>query len=161
MIKIFSPILLGLLIITSCKKGDFLDPTVTNTLNEESVFTDSARTMDALVGIYADIGFFAAHNRFGTSGLAAASDEAESSLQGGGAEFIKWATGSISAINTNNDVWPVCYANIRRVNVFFKKHLKVSAVSSFTNKGERRSTVFKSLVLFPVGKTFWRNNISG
>jgi hypothetical protein len=76
--------------------------------------------MDALVGIYADLGNFAAHNRFSTSGLAAASDEAESSLQGGGAEFIKWATGSISAINTNNDVWPVCYANIRRVNVFLK-----------------------------------------
>ena len=120
MIKIFSPILLGLLIMTSCKKRDFLEQTVTNTLNEESVFTDSARTMDALVGIYDDIGNFAAHNRFSTSGLAAASDEAESSLQGGGAEFIKWATGSISAINTNNDVWPVCYANIRSVNVFLK-----------------------------------------
>jgi len=107
--------------MTSCKKRDFLEQTVTNTLNEESVFTDSARTMDALVGIYDDIGNFAAHNRFSTSGgLAAASDEAESSLQGGGAEFIKWATGSISAINTNNDVWPVCYANIRSVNVFLK-----------------------------------------
>ncbi len=112
--------LIGLLIITSCKKGDFLDQTVTNTLNEESVFTDSARTMDALVGIYADIGNWAAHNRFSTSGLAAASDEAEASLQGGSQEFIKWATGSISAINSNNDVWPVCYSNIRRVNVFLK-----------------------------------------
>jgi hypothetical protein len=120
MTKIFSPILLGLLLITSCKKGDFLDQTVTNTLNEQSVFSDSARTMDALVGIYADIGNFAAHNRFSTSGLAAASDEAEASLISGANEFIKWATGSISAINTNNDVWPVCYANIRRVNVFLK-----------------------------------------
>jgi hypothetical protein len=120
MIKIFSPILLGLLIMTSCKKRDFLEQTVTNTLNEQSVFSDSARTMDALVGIYDDIGNFAAHNRFSTSGLAAASDEAEASLQSGAQEFIKWATGSISAINTNNDVWPVCYANIRRVNVFLK-----------------------------------------
>jgi hypothetical protein len=120
MIKIFSPLLLGLLVLASCKKGDFLDPTITNTLNEESVFTDSARTMDALVGIYSDIGNFAAHNRFSTSGLASASDEAEASLQSGAQEFIKWATGSISAINTNNDVWPVCYANIRRVNVFLK-----------------------------------------
>lgn len=41
-----------------CKKnGGFLDKKSTAELNETTVFTDSARTMNYLASIYGDIGF--------------------------------------------------------------------------------------------------------
>ncbi|MEJ7693133.1 RagB/SusD family nutrient uptake outer membrane protein [Daejeonella sp.] len=118
---LFFSFLLAMAMVSSCKKGtDFLEKTQTSDLNEASVFADSARTMDALVGIYTDIGNFAAHDRYSGAGLTAASDEAEASLISAAQEFIKWATSGISAINTRDDVWSPCYANIRRVNIFLK-----------------------------------------
>lgn len=97
-----------------------MDKTQTNDLNEESVFTDSARTLDALVGIYSDIGLFAAHNRFSNHGLTACSDETEGGTLSAAQEFIKWTSGGISPVNSRDDVWTPCYANIRRVNIFLK-----------------------------------------
>jgi starch-binding outer membrane protein, SusD/RagB family len=107
--------------IYSCKKDTgFLDKTETNDLNEESVFADSARTMDALVGMYSDIGIFAAHNRYSNHGLTACSDETEGGTLSAGQEFIKWSSGGISPVNSKDDVWTPCYTNIRRVNIFLR-----------------------------------------
>ncbi|MEJ7780550.1 MAG: RagB/SusD family nutrient uptake outer membrane protein [Daejeonella sp.] len=118
LIFVFLAVIIG---ASSCKKDTgFLDKTETSDLNEESVFADSARTMDALVAIYSDLGTFAAHNRFSNHGLAACSDEAEGGTLSAAQEFIKWSSGGISPVNTKDDVWTPCYANIRRVNVFLR-----------------------------------------
>src|SRR3546814_11599918 len=88
-------LLLGLL--AGCEKGDFLDQTSVSDLTKENVFTDSARTMDFLAGIYSDIGLSFRPNRFGTGGLDAASDEAEGKSLSRGTEYVKFITGSLPA----------------------------------------------------------------
>ena len=110
----------------ACNKGDFLDKTATSDLTERSVFSDSARTMEFLTGIYADIAYSFNPFRFGGAGLESASDEAEGPGSNSSSAYIQWAAGSI---NSNawvvGDAWNTSYANIRRVNVFFK-YLPVS-----------------------------------
>src|SRR3546814_18480425 len=83
-------LLLGLL--AGCEKGDFLDQTSVSDLTKENVFTDSARTMDFLAGIYSDIGFSYPPNRFGTVGMDAARAEAEGKSLNRGTEDAKFIT---------------------------------------------------------------------
>lgn len=109
-----------LCIAASCNKGDFLDKTATSDLTEKSVFSDSARTMDYLTGIYADIGFSFNPFRFGGAGLEAACDEAEGPGTSSSSAYIQWAVASVNPSGVSGDAWSTPYANIRRVNVFFK-----------------------------------------
>ncbi|WP_207513730.1 RagB/SusD family nutrient uptake outer membrane protein [Longitalea luteola] len=106
--------------LVACKKGDFLDKTATSDLTERSVFSDSTRTMQFLTGIYADIGFSFNPFRFGGAGLEAACDEAEGPASASASAYIQWAGASVNASSVTSDAWAVCYANIRRVNVFLK-----------------------------------------
>jgi hypothetical protein len=111
---------IGLCFVLACKKGAFLDKTATSDLTEQSVFSDSARTMDFLTGIYADIGFSFSPFRFGGAGLEAACDEAEGPGSSSSSTYIQWAAASINPSSVPDDAWRIGYANIRRVNVFFK-----------------------------------------
>lgn len=105
---------------TACtKEGSFLDKKETTDLNEQTVFADSARTMDFLTGIYADAGFSWSPNRFsGNAGLEACSDEASGPVTGG--TYLQFVTGSVSAFSIPRNSWDIPYENIRRVNIFLK-----------------------------------------
>lgn len=107
--------------ITACKKEKtFLDKTVTNNLNEQTVFADSAYTMDFLTGIYTDMAFSFNPARFGATGLNGCSDE---SIGGGTSrdnQYILWTSGTVNAANISDDAWNICYRNIRAVNLFLK-----------------------------------------
>jgi len=116
--------------ITACtKSGDLLDKVETTDLNEESVFADSARTIQFLNRVYTDIGFSANPKRFGGSiGVYSICDEAENSAVGGDQWNIRFQNGSISALQIPTDAWNTTYADIRRVNVFLS-HMDTSPLS--------------------------------
>ncbi|MGN6416446.1 MAG: RagB/SusD family nutrient uptake outer membrane protein [Pseudobacter sp.] len=106
----------------ACNKGEFLDKTATTDLDERAVFSDSARTMEFLTGIYADIAYSFNPFRFGNGGgLESASDEAEGGGSNSSNGYTQWAVGSINSNSFSvGDAWNTSYANIRRTNIFFK-----------------------------------------
>lgn len=128
MTKVIAGGIFLLLLYTSCQKGDFLDKTETTDLTEPSVFSDSARTMDFLTGIYADISFSFNPSRFGNAGLDASSDEAEGPGTNSSSMYLQWATGSVNQASVTGDAWYTCYTNIRRVNRLLK-NLPVTPLS--------------------------------
>lgn len=111
---------LAVLFLYSCQKENFLDKTVSTDLNEETVFADSAYTMDFLSGIYSDIGFEVWPKRFGGGGLDASSDEAEGTSSGAVNTYIQFASGTVNPSIITNDAWRISYTNIRRANLFLK-----------------------------------------
>lgn len=111
---------LGMFILSSCGKKNFLDQTETTNLNEQTVFTDSARTVAFLTNIYIDIGFAESATRFGNGGLDAASDEAEAQKSANVTTSIQFATGTVNPTIISNDAWNLPYTNIRRVNQLLK-----------------------------------------
>ncbi|TZF82843.1 RagB/SusD family nutrient uptake outer membrane protein [Pedobacter sp. BS3] len=125
----FTVVVVGM--IAACKSGeDFLDKTETTNLNEESVFADSARTMQFLTRIYSDIGFSVNPKRFGSSnGVYSICDEAEMAAVGGDQWNIRFQTGNISALQIPDDAWSTTYADIRRANVLLL-HLPSTPLSS-------------------------------
>lgn len=130
-----------LAMVVACNKGGFLDKTATTDLDEKAVFSDSARTMEFLTGIYADIAYSFNPFRFGGAGLESASDEAEGPGSNSSSAYIQWAAGSINA-NTGvaGDAWNTSYANIRRVNIYFR-NLPISPLTNAlktTTKAEAR-----------------------
>lgn len=120
---------LGMLTLFSCGKKNFLDQTETTNLNEQTVFTDSARTVAFLTNIYIDIGFAESATRFGNGGLDAASDEAEPQKSATVTTSIQFATGTVNPSIISNDAWNLPYTNIRRVNQLLK-HLPGSPIPS-------------------------------
>jgi hypothetical protein len=109
-------------IMSACKKGSILDQVQTTDLSEQSTFSDSARTMQFLSGIYVDIGFSASPKRFGSSvGIYQIGDEAEGSLLAATAYNVIFQTGAVSALNIPTDAWDTTYHDIRRVNVFLSQ----------------------------------------
>jgi hypothetical protein len=105
----------------SCtKKQAFLDQTQTTTLNKQTVFADSAYSMEFLNNIYSDIAFSSYPNRFGNAGLDACSDESEGPSSGAVNTYIQFATGTVNPSIISNDAWSIPYTNIRAVNQFLK-----------------------------------------
>jgi hypothetical protein len=125
----------------ACNKGEFLDKTATTDLDEKAVFSDSARTMEFLTGIYSDISYSFNPFRFGGAGLESASDEAEGPGSNSSSTYIQWATGSINANSgAVGDVWNTSYANIRRVNIYFRNLAKSPLTNALktTTRAEAR-----------------------
>jgi hypothetical protein len=142
--RIFFAAIFTIVMMAACEKGGVLDQVKTTDLNEETTFADSARTMQFLTRVYADIGFSADPKRFadlGSSvGIYALGDEVEYSLQSAGAFNVIFQTGAVSALNVPTDAWNTSYANIRRVNVYLS-HLPttpLSAVLRARTAGEAR-----------------------
>jgi hypothetical protein len=113
--------------LAACKKSsDFLDGQAI-TLDENQVFSDSARTMAFLTGIYADIGFSFTKGRWDSHGnTEQATDDAEYTLSGTGQAAVILYNGSISptayaAQGRLLDFWNLPYTNIRRVNLLLSK----------------------------------------
>ena len=115
---------LSLFLCASCKKGDFLGQTSTSNLTQETVFKDSANAVRFLAGIYENVGFSAAANRFTygpnelsqtpNGGIDACSDEAEV-YNSGGSTALAWETGTINAAVATDDAYRKSYTNIRSV----------------------------------------------
>jgi starch-binding outer membrane protein, SusD/RagB family len=113
--------------LVACKKSsDFLDGQAI-TLDETQVFSDSARTMAFLTGIYADVGFSFTKGRWDSHGnTEQATDDAEYTLSGTGQAAVILYNGSISptayaAQGRLLDFWNLPYTNIRRVNLLLSK----------------------------------------
>lgn len=142
-------LLLIVLIITglaACKKSDgFLDGQAI-ALDETTVFTDSARTMAFLTGIYSDIAFSFAKGRWSSHGnTEQATDDAEYNFSGTAQGAVILYNGSISPTAYAGqtallDFWNTPYANIRRANLFLKKlpGTPLSADMQSRVKGEAR-----------------------
>ncbi|SFM73398.1 RagB/SusD domain-containing protein [Chitinophaga sp. YR627] len=111
---------MGILTLVSCSDKNFLDQTETSNLDEKSVFSDSARTVQFLTNIYIDIGFTENATRFGNGGLDAACDEAEPQKSASITTSVQFATGTVNPSIISGDAWSLCYTNIRRVNLLLK-----------------------------------------
>ncbi|RYY59863.1 MAG: RagB/SusD family nutrient uptake outer membrane protein [Chitinophagaceae bacterium] len=111
-------------VILSCSKNNFLDQTVTSSLNEETTFSDSTNSLAFLSQIYVDMGFSQDPRRFGgggyAAGLDASSDEAEGPNASSTNGFIQFATASVNPTVVPDDAWGVPYKNIRAVNIFLR-----------------------------------------
>lgn len=121
---------MGLLVMSSCGKKNFLDETETTNLNEQTVFADSARTVAFLTNIYIDIGFVESATRFGNGGLDAASDESEPQKSASVTTSVQFATGTVNPAIITGDAWNTCYTNIRRVNLLLK-HLPSTPIPQY------------------------------
>jgi len=130
---------LALFLMASCKKDGFLGQTTTSNLTEETVFKDSANTVAFLAGIYSNVGFSAAANRFTygpndlnqtpNGGIDASSDEAEV-YSSGGSTALAWETGTINSAVVTNDAYKKSYTNIRAVNQLLK-NLPKAPINAF------------------------------
>lgn len=120
---------LGMFTLISCGKKNFLDQTETTNLNEQTVFSDSARTVAFLTNIYIDIGFSESATRFGNGGLDAACDEAEPQKSASITTSVQFATGTVNPSIISKDAWDLPYTNIRRVNLLLK-HLPQTPIPS-------------------------------
>jgi len=120
---------IGIFTLVSCGKKNFLDQTETTNLDEQTVFSDSARTVAFLTNIYIDIGFAESATRFGNGGLDASCDEAEPQKSATVTTSIQFATGTVNPSIISADAWNTPYTNIRRVNQLLK-HLPGSPIPS-------------------------------
>ncbi len=116
-------------LVLSCSKNSFLDQTVTSSLNENTVFTDSTNSVAFLNQIYVDIGFAQDPRRFSggnyAAGLDAASDEAEGPNASSSNGFIQFATASVNPTVVPDDAWGIPYKNIRAVNIFLRNLYRI------------------------------------
>jgi hypothetical protein len=98
--------------------------------------------MEFLTGIYADIAYSFNPFRFDGAGLESASDEAEGPGSNSSSAYIQWASGSINSnAGAVGDAWNTSYANIRRVNVFFK-FLPISPIANALKKNAKAEARF-------------------
>jgi len=125
--KIFI-ILAMALACTSCKKStDFLDNQAGTGETEESIFTDSVKTIGFLSNIYSGIGYSFNKGRFSTHGnTEMATDDAEYAYSGTSQNTVIMYNGTVSPNNfwTQGgvpDFWSTPYSNIRKVNVLLAK----------------------------------------
>lgn len=141
--------MIGMLSFSAC--SDSLEKVETTDLDFESVFTDSTYTAGFLSQIYVDVGYDCNPNRYKTviwgittehGGLQTACDEAAYKVTSSLTDDMKFATGTINALNTlEDDVWKKAYANIRRANIFLK-YVDKSPMS------ERAKTKYKAEARF-------------
>ncbi|WP_082461664.1 RagB/SusD family nutrient uptake outer membrane protein [Pedobacter sp. PACM 27299] len=111
---------------TGCKKASdkgFLDPTDIGQINEQTVFADSALSMQFLNSVYGELNrTYFMQNGTGGGGIWAfsdATDDGEARWSSGfsqGYNMANVAGGSDNAFSLST--WTTCYAMVRRVNVF-------------------------------------------
>lgn len=112
-------------VATGCKKANsFLDSQSTNDLTEQSVFADSARTGDFLIGIYGRLGVQSDPVEVNAVGapFAAATDEAETRWPGGHNVPNQIFQGSFGTnfFSANDRDWSFFYTGIRMTNIYLK-----------------------------------------
>ncbi|MDI3318378.1 RagB/SusD family nutrient uptake outer membrane protein [Pinibacter soli] len=121
--KIYFAIIIGLITagMFSCAKVDILDPKTTTDLTKETVFADSARTMDFLAGVYAQVHYTFSWRRWNSdSGLGESGDEANGSYAGPTINYVIISTASLSPLTPGpySNAWYTGWSSIRAANVF-------------------------------------------
>lgn len=140
--KVFFSAAVVACLFAACTKENFLDQTSTTDLSEETVFSDSARSMDFLANIYSGIGFSSDLSRFnGVAGLDACSDEAEGPLSANITTYTQFATGGVSAYSIATDAWNTPYTQIRAVNQFLH-HLPTVPFNDLLRKRTQGEALF-------------------
>ncbi len=143
--NVFVSIVLCVIIffVISCKKyGGFLEQTSTTNLNEETVFSDSALSMDFLSQIYTSIDFSFYPGRFGgKAGMEACCDEAEGPSSTSITTYNQFATGSVGAYSISTDAWNIPYTQIRAVNQFLA-HLTTIPFPDYLKQRTRGEAIF-------------------
>jgi starch-binding outer membrane protein, SusD/RagB family len=109
----------------SCAKQSFLDPVNTGNFNEQSVFSDSSRTMQFLNNIYDGLSIETPPKTIDNAGgfpTASLSDEAEGRFAPAGATQNAINTESLSArfVNVADGIWTNYFQKIRAVNIYLK-----------------------------------------
>jgi starch-binding outer membrane protein, SusD/RagB family len=118
-------LMVSALVYSSCKKDGFLAATTTTNLDEQSIFTDSSRTVGFLANIYSNAGLSANPSRFVYNntticgGLDAACDEAEPS-HAFPTPATYFSTGTVNAGIIGEEPYKTCYTQIRAVNILLK-----------------------------------------
>ncbi len=140
--KMFFGAVVLVCLMAACTKEDFLDRTTTTDLNEESVFSDSARSMDFLTNIYSSVGFSFSPARFNNAaGLDASCDEAEGPLSSSVTTYTQFATGGVGAYSIATDAWTTPYTQIRAVNQFLQ-HLDTIPFNDNLRRRTRGEALF-------------------
>ncbi len=138
--KLLAVFAVAVVVFTACTKdGGFLDQTSTTNLDENTVFADSALSMNFLSQIYAGIGFSFYPGRFGgRAGMEACTDEADGPSSTSITTYSQFAAGSVSAFSIANDSWSTPYSQIRAINQFLKHLPDIPFNQSLKNrtKGE-------------------------
>lgn len=140
---------LGLAVWTAgCKKASdksFLDPTDVGQINEETVFADSALSIQFLNSVYGDLHrtYFMqnGNNGGGIWAFSDASDDGEARWSSGFSQGFNRANVAGGADNSFSlSTWNSCYAMIRRVNVFLDniERAPLSAAKKTRLKAESR-----------------------
>ncbi|MFL9482513.1 RagB/SusD family nutrient uptake outer membrane protein [Chitinophagaceae bacterium LWZ2-11] len=130
-----------------CKKTSALDPQGNTLLTQQATFSDSAKTMQFLFGIYSDISFAFGYRRYTYASNISAStaegcDEGVHRLNGPTQPFVYLFNGTLNA--TDNApyqyMWTTSYTDIRRVNVFLQNvgNSPISDALKQQSKGEAR-----------------------
>lgn len=129
--KISYIIITGVIVLSfvfqfGCQKAsDFLDKKVSSSLNEKTVFSDSARTMDFLAGVYQGLYIWRISKNDATGPknvLDAVTDESVQRYPSAGMFENQVITGSFGGTFTGflNNSWSYLYTHIRLANIFLK-----------------------------------------
>lgn len=155
-----------LLIAVSCKK-DFLDQKTLSVINENAIFSDSTYSLQFVNGRYNNVNYSWEPTRFGSGGLDAACDEAESATSPTQYHNII-SSGAANPSNTDKGVWNTTYSQVRAVNIFLKneKNIHVTATTKSRWEGEVRflrawylATLLKHYGGFPmIGDSIFNEN---
>ena len=145
---LFTTILLTLLLRACNKNNGFLGQTVTTDLTESAVFSDIARSMDYLAGIYANMDFSFKPTRFttpaypsGLAGIEACSDEAEGPASSTVTTYNQFVLGSVGPYSMTPDAWNTSYANIRSANQWLR-HLSTIPISKSLKNRTKGEALF-------------------
>lgn len=141
--------------ICSCSKNKFLEETTTTNLNEQTVFSDSAYSMNFLNNIYSNIGFSFNPTRFNNNGgIDAASSEADVPRAGIASTSSGFATGSLSPATVSGDAWSTCYSQIRAVNQFIKHSSSMPFASYLKNRTVAEARFLRAWYYFTLLKHY-------
>ena len=149
---------IGLVAVTASCKKDFLDQKTLSVVNEKAIFADSTYALQFVNGRYTNVNYSWEPTRFGTGGLDAACDEAESATSPTQYHTLI-SSGAANPSNTDKGVWNTTYSQIRAVNIFLRneKNIPVTAATKSRWEGEIRflrawyyATLLKHYGGFPI-----------
>lgn len=145
-----------LIAVTGCKKSsDFLDAKVPSDLNEETVFADSARTMNFLNRIYTQVQHSSLPVNYLGVPTDVCTDNGEVSYTGSGQAGVMYNNGSFTPANCPfNGMWNDCYANIRRANRYLSKLPVVPLSKALKDRTEGEAKFLRTWYYFLLWRTY-------
>ncbi|MGE7773278.1 RagB/SusD family nutrient uptake outer membrane protein [Chitinophaga sp. NPDC101104] len=139
-----------------CKKSsDFLDAKVPSDLNEETVFSDSARTMNFLNRIYTQVQHSSLPVNYMGVPTDVCTDNGEVSYSGATQPGVYYNNGSFTPASCPfNGMWNDCYANIRRANRYLSKVSGVPLSDALKNRTSGEAKFLRTWYYFLLWRTY-------